>query len=131
ALLGFIEPIWPDEWRVWCHPAFSASRGTLFVSSRPHTAMSAKGRLIRCTVLGSTPKRLAMPRTPSPVRLRSFRAAWIRFSRSAAIRGRPSRFLILGPPKPGADSFCDHRPLKLGKHTHHLKHGFAGRCRPC
>src|SRR5215467_1922327 len=79
--------------------------------------MSAKGRLIRCTVLGSTPKRLAMPRTPSPVRLRSFRAAWIPFS------------LILGPPKPGADSFCDHRPLKLGKHTHHLKHGFAGRCR--
>jgi hypothetical protein len=37
--------------------------------------------------------------------------------------------LVLGPPKPGADSFCDHRPFKLGKHTQHLKHGFAGRCR--
>jgi hypothetical protein len=37
---------------------------------QPHAVMSAKGRLILCTVLGSTPKRLAMPRTPSPVRLR-------------------------------------------------------------
>src|SRR5262249_22960510 len=37
--------------------------------------------------------------------------------------------LILGPPKPGADSFRDHRPLKLGKHAHHLKLGFATRCR--
>src|SRR6516165_11441475 len=37
--------------------------------------------------------------------------------------------LVLGPPKPRADSFCDHRPLKLGKHTHHLKHGLAARRR--
>jgi hypothetical protein len=35
---------------------------TSFVCSRPHAAASTKGRLIRCTVLGSTPKRLAMPR---------------------------------------------------------------------
>jgi hypothetical protein len=37
--------------------------------------------------------------------------------------------LVLGPPKPGADSFCDHRPFKLGKHAHHLKHGLSARRR--
>jgi hypothetical protein len=35
--------------------------------------------------------------------------------------------LVLGSPKPGADSFCDHRALKLGKNAHHLKHGLAAR----
>src|SRR5215467_11009481 len=42
------------------------------------------------------------------------------FEVSGYPRPTKSFSLILGPPKPGADSFCDHRPLKLGKHTHHL-----------
>src|SRR5262249_1755330 len=29
-------------------------------------------------------------------------------------------------PKPGADSFLNHRTLKLSKHAHHLKHCLAG-----
>jgi hypothetical protein len=37
--------------------------------------------------------------------------------------------LVLGPPKPGPDSLCDHRALKLGEHAHHLKHGLAARRR--
>src|SRR5215472_13219087 len=37
--------------------------------------------------------------------------------------------LVLGAPKPGADSFCDHRPLKLGEHAKHLKHGLPARRR--
>jgi hypothetical protein len=36
---------------------------------------------------------------------------------------------VLGPPKPGADSFCDHGPLKLGEHAHHLKHCLTARRR--
>jgi hypothetical protein len=31
-----------------------------------------------------------------------------------------------GSPKPGADSFLDHRPLELREYAHHLKHGLAG-----
>jgi len=37
--------------------------------------------------------------------------------------------LILGPPKPGPDSFFDRCALELGKHAHHLKHGLAARRR--
>src|SRR5215471_1233320 len=33
--------------------------------------------------------------------------------------------LILSPPEPSADSFLNHRPFKLGKHAHHLKHCLA------
>jgi hypothetical protein len=34
----------------------------------------------------------------------------------------------VGPPlpRPGADSFLNHRALELGKYAQHLKHGFAG-----
>jgi hypothetical protein len=49
----------------------------------------SKGRLIRCTVLGSTPKRAAILRTPS-ARPGVLRAARICLSSSAGIRGRPS-----------------------------------------
>jgi hypothetical protein len=49
----------------------------------------SKGRLIRCTVPGSTPKRFAILRTPS-VRPGALRAAGIFASSSGAIRGRPS-----------------------------------------
>ena len=56
-------------------------------ASRP---LPSKGRLIRCTVPGSTPKRFAILRTPS-VRPGAFRAARIRASTAGAIRGRPSR----------------------------------------
>lgn len=51
--------------------------------------MLSKGRLIRCTVPGSTPNRFAILRTPS-VRLGAFKAA--RASSSGAMRGRPSCF---------------------------------------
>src|SRR5262249_1161635 len=37
--------------------------------------------------------------------------------------------LVLGTPKPSADSFCDHRAFKLGKNAHHLKHRLAARRR--
>ena len=49
-----------------------------------------KGRLILCTVPGSTPKRSAITRTPGRPDL--FRASRIRFSSSGGIGGRPSRF---------------------------------------
>jgi hypothetical protein len=44
-------------------------------------------------------------------------------------RSAESFALVLGPPKTSADSFCNHRALELGKHAHHLKHGFASRRR--
>jgi hypothetical protein len=51
-----------------------------------HYAAASKGRLIRCTVLGSTPNRAAILRTLSPVSLRAFSAAEMRASMSAAMR---------------------------------------------
>ena len=39
-----------------------------------HYAAASKGRLIRCTVLGSTPNRAAILRTLSPVSLRAFQS---------------------------------------------------------
>jgi hypothetical protein len=103
------------------------------VRPRPHAAASTKGRLIRCTVLGSTPKRLAMPRTPSPVRLRSFRAAWIRFSSSGAIgRSAESFALVLGSPKTGADPFCDSSPAQTRRPCQgDVREGRLGCCREC
>jgi hypothetical protein len=35
----------------------------------------------------------------------------------------------LGPGNAGAHPLDNHAPLELGKHTHHLKHGLAGRRR--
>jgi hypothetical protein len=59
--------------------------------SWPRAALPSKGLvLIRCTVPGPTPKRLAMPRTPSPVCFRALRASRIRSSTSRAIGGLPS-----------------------------------------
>src|SRR5215468_133718 len=82
------------------------ARSLVFESFRglPHYAAASKGRLIRCTVLGLTPNLSAILRTPSPVRPRAFRASRIRRSRSAARAAKPFAF-VLGPPKPGADSF--------------------------
>ena len=37
--------------------------------------------------------------------------------------------LTTGTRKAGADSFLNHRSLKLGEHAHHLKHGLAARRR--
>src|ERR1700760_4694838 len=55
----------------------------------PHAvALTPKGPLIRCTVLGSRPKRAAILRTLSPVAFLAFKASRIRFSSSAGIRGR-------------------------------------------
>src|SRR5262249_41294075 len=58
----------------------------------PHapTALASKGRLIRCTVPGSTPNRLAITRTPGLPGVA--RASRIRFSSAGAIGGRPRRF---------------------------------------
>jgi hypothetical protein len=72
-------------------PLFSS----LLLSSYAATtfAMAAsKGRLMRCTVLGSTPNRFIF-RTPS-VRPGAFRAARIRTSRSAAMRWSPNLFSL-------------------------------------
>ena len=91
-------------------------------------ALASKGRLIRCTVPGSTPNCLAIDRTPggqaSPER------PVLRFSSSGAIRG-PAKLLALapGPRQARTDSFLNDRPLELGKHAHHLKHRLAGRRR--
>jgi hypothetical protein len=78
---------------------YSLLASSLLLSSYAATTFAiAKGRLIRCTVLGSTPNRFAIFRTPS-VRPGAFRAARIRFSSSGAIRGSPKLFsLILGSP---------------------------------
>src|ERR1700750_1372223 len=58
----------------------------------PHAvALTPKGAPIRCTVLGSRPKRAAILRTLSPVAFLAFKASRIRFSSSAGIRGRPRR----------------------------------------
>lgn len=77
-----------------------ASRCALvsFVCRRPHAATPSKGRLTRCTVLGSTPKRLAIPRTPSPVHLRSFRAARTMASSGLFVETLP--FAEPSPPAP-------------------------------
>jgi hypothetical protein len=79
--------IWRDE----------LHEGKVFLrpNSRPpfrHTATLAppKGRLIRWTVPGSTPKRAAILRTPS-VRPGLSNAALMAFSTSGDIGGRPSR----------------------------------------
>jgi hypothetical protein len=79
---------------------------------RPTLAPS-KGRLIRCTVPGSTPNRAAILRTPS-VRPGSSRAARMRFSSSGAI-GAACRALAfaLGPRQPRADSFLNSSALFL------------------
>jgi hypothetical protein len=66
------------------------------------TPTPSKGRLIRCTVLGSTPNRAAILRTLSPVSLRAFRAALMRRSISAAMRGRPSCAPIPGSSSQGS-----------------------------
>ena len=43
-------------------------------------------------------------------------------------RRPPQAFaLTTGPRNPGADSFLNHRPLKLGENAHHLKHRLARR----
>jgi hypothetical protein len=44
---------------------------------------------------------------------------------------RPSESLslALGPRQAGTDPFLNHGALKLGKHAHHLKHGFTRRRR--
>jgi hypothetical protein len=66
-------------------PTDSLPRATLHAAA----LMASKGRLILCTVPGSTPNRFAILRTPS-VRPGAFRAVRICASSSGAIRGRPS-----------------------------------------
>ena len=69
------------------HPICSASsRSNGYATA---TLAPSKGRLIRCTVPGSTPNRLAMTRTPG--RPGVARASRIRFSSAGAIGGRPRR----------------------------------------
>jgi hypothetical protein len=83
---------------------------------------------MRCTVPGSTPNRAAILRTPS-VRAGAFRAARIRFSRSAGIRRVAELFpLSAGPQKTGTDSFLNDAALEFRKDAEHLKHGLARWC---
>ena len=80
-------------------------------------APSAKGRgrLIRCTVPGSTPNCSAILRTPGLPGVA--RASRIRFSSAGAIRRPPEPFsFALGPRQASTDSFLDHGALELGKH---------------
>jgi hypothetical protein len=88
------------------------------------TLGATKGRLIRCTVPGSTPNRLAMTRTPA--RPGVARASRISFFECVGNWGPPEALSFTsGPRKPGADSFCNHRPFEFGKHAQHLKHRLA------
>ena len=48
----------------------------------------------------------------------------LRYRRSAKLFA-----LVPGPRKASTDPFLNHGTLKLGKDTHHLKHGLAGGCR--
>jgi hypothetical protein len=52
-----------------------------------------------------------------------------RFDRFFQIGGyrRPTKTLSFtsGPRQASTDPLLDHRPLELGKHAHHLEHGFA------
>jgi len=91
-------------------------------------APPSKGRLIRCTVPGSTRNRLAMTRTPGlPGVARAF---LMRSSSSGAIRGRLSCLpSLLARASPARTSFLNDRPLELSKYAHHLKHRLAGRRR--
>ena len=102
---------------LWVQPS-------LLAKASSHAAVATVGRLIRCTVLGSTPKRLAMHAHPHQYTL-----TLVQGGKDALLQLGKLFALILGPPKSRANSFCDHRPLKLGEHAHHLKHGFAGWCR--
>jgi len=83
------------------HPICSASsRSNGYATA---TLAPSKGRLIRCTVPGSTPNRLAMTRTPG--RPGVARASRIRFSSAGAIGGRPRRLpslLARASPEPPA-----------------------------
>src|SRR5262249_12462468 len=67
----------------------AAGRPAILLPLHATALTLSKGRLIRCTVPGSTPNRCAILRTPS-VRPGALRAAKIRASSSGAIRGRPS-----------------------------------------
>ena len=72
-----------DDVRTYCrrrrahHSALDIRSGALLpLPRRRHAAaLASKGRLIRCTVLGSMPNRAAILRTLSPVSLRAVRAA--------------------------------------------------------
>jgi hypothetical protein len=81
--------------------------------------------LIRCTVDGLTPNRSAILRTPGRPGLAS--AARMASSTLSGIGGRPKRLPTTCPRNPGADSFLNHRSLKLGENAHHLKHRLARR----
>jgi hypothetical protein len=81
---GIIAPD-ADRRPVGCGDSESFRR----LSAYATTLAPPKGRLTRCTVLGSTPNRAAILRMPS-VRPGALRAARIRLSSSSGIRGRPS-----------------------------------------
>jgi len=109
---------------------FLAGRDTRYSSQTlavpSYAAAATKGLLIRCTVLALTLNLSATLRMLSP----AFRAARMRVSSSAAMPRSAKLFaLILGPPKPGADTFLNHCPLKLGEYAHHLEQRLAGRRR--
>src|SRR5258705_3772601 len=84
----------------------------LLAFARRRSPLAAKGRLILCTVPGSTPNCSAILRTPG--RLGSASAPFILLSSSGAIDGRPSRLpSLLALPNP-AHTLLDDGPLQLG-----------------
>jgi hypothetical protein len=69
---GGYSPGWVHS-RKQCRPVWLSALVS-FVRSRPHAATPTKGRLIRCTVLGSTPKRCP----PEIIRLQQVSPAVVR-----------------------------------------------------
>jgi hypothetical protein len=93
------------------HPA--GSLASLPPSGHAAAALAAsKGRLIRCTVLGSTPNRLAMTRTPGlPGVARGLTDSF--FERGGNWGASEAFTFTPGPRKTGTDSFRNHRALEF------------------
>ena len=86
--------------------AGEAERDGLVAALHASATLASKGRLIRCTVPGSTPNRSAILRTPGLPGVAT--AFLIRSSTSEAIRGRPSRFTsILARASLARKLFCE------------------------
>jgi hypothetical protein len=92
-----------------------------FITSRGHAcAVERAADTLHCARIDSKPRRdLAHQCDQEPLERQGFAF------RGLPVPGPSELFpLILGPPKPGTDSFLNHRALELGKHI-----AFAGRLR--
>jgi hypothetical protein len=83
---------------------------------RAATLGATKGRLIRCTVPGSTPNRFGNDAHTGPPRSRQGLTDSL-FKRGGNWGAPEPLAFTPGPRKPGTDSFRNHRPLKFGEHA--------------